>query len=77
MKKYLHYWILIFLLPILLHGLDWPSLVVEEVDHCSIALCDFVRHYLPQSQMIRDGQPTIVGGWFYPPLLAMMLVPLT
>ena len=56
------------------HG-EWLDIVVQEIDHCQIAQCDFVRHYAPQAQELTTESPQLIGGWFYPPLLATLLVP--
>ena len=45
------------LLPWLLWRDQWPMLVVEQLDHCPIVMCDFQRHYLPQAE-IRWMTPT-------------------
>lgn len=67
----------LFLIPIVFWGVDWPHIVVKELDHCDVAMCDFVRHYIPQAHHVQKGDSTVVGGWFYPPLLASLLVPFT
>ena len=63
------------LLPWLLWLDQWPRLVVEQLDHCPIVMCDFQRHYLPQAEILLDSPNQIVRGWFYPPLLAIGLLP--
>ena len=63
------------LLPWLLWRNQWPMLVVEQLDHCPIVMCDFQRHYLPQAEILLDDPNQIVRGWFYPPLLAIGLLP--
>ena len=56
---------LLLLVPILWFNLSSGIILVEY--HCNIAQCDFVRHYLPQAEQSHS--------WFYPPLLAFLLVP--
>lgn len=68
---------LVLLFPIIWFHRDWMDTVVQELDHCTVAQCDFVRHYAPQALELTKEEPTIVGGWFYPPMLAILLVPLT
>ena len=58
----------------LLYGLNWVD-YMQNIDHCPELFCDFYQHYLPQAQMlVQDGG--IHHGWFYPPLLALLLIPL-
>ena len=61
--------------PWLLHGVEYPIQLVQELDHCPELGCDFVRHYLPQAESARARVPDMNSGWFYPPLLAMLLIP--
>lgn len=63
--------------PWLYYGLSYPTLVIEQLDHCPQLACDFTRHYLPQAQYVLDGDGQLDHGWFYPPLLALILVPFT
>ena len=72
-------WVSIFLLvmPWLLYGVEYPIQLIQELDHCPELACDFVRHYLPQAESARIRLPEMNNGWFYPPLLAMLLIPLT
>ncbi|MEC8382695.1 MAG: glycosyltransferase family 87 protein [Myxococcota bacterium] len=63
------------ILPWLLWQGLWPTIVIEQLDHCPIAMCDFQRHYLPQAEVLLDKPLKIVRGWFYPPLLAIGLLP--
>lgn len=54
------------------HLLD---LVTTRIDHCPQLGCDFLQHYLPQARLLfGDG---LVFGWVYPPLLGLILRPLT
>ncbi len=63
--------------PWLYYGLSYPRLVIARLDHCPQLACDFTRHYLPQAQYVLDGAGQMDHGWFYPPLLALLLVPFT
>ena len=69
--------ILLLLCPILFFGLEWPNMVVQNIDHCDIAMCDFVRHYMPQANALWEDHIDVVRGWFYPPFLAILLMPLS
>ena len=69
--------ILMLVVPWLIYGFDYPIQLIHELDHCSVLACDFVRHYLPQAESARSGLPEMNNGWFYPPLLAMLLIPFT
>ena len=51
-------------------------MVVQNLDHCDIAMCDFVRHYIPQANALWEEPIGVVRGWFYPPFLAILLMPL-
>ena len=62
-------------LPWLLYGTEYISLMITELDHCPELACDFTRHYLPQAQHVVDGDAILNRGWFYPPLLAILLTP--
>lgn len=77
MARYRTYLLWLLLVPIVFFGRAWPHIVVTEIDHCSLAMCDFLRHYVPQAQLVSKGDPSVASGWFYPPLLAILLVPLT
>jgi hypothetical protein len=70
------YILFIFTLPILLCGDDWLFLLVGNIDHCPMLGCDFQRHYLPQGELLLQGSSSIQTGFFYPPLLAVLLWPL-
>ena len=63
--------------PWLLAGGAWPTRVVEGLDTCPELACDFVRHYMPQAAVLAEGRAGFVEGWFYPPLPALLLEPLT
>ena len=49
--------------------------VVIGIDHCPILSCDFQKHYLPQVEKLILKENGFVNGWFYPPLLAILLIP--
>lgn len=49
--------------------------IVVGIDHCSMLSCDFQRHYLPQVEKLVLKENGFVNGWFYPPLLAILLIP--
>jgi len=67
---------LIFLcFPWLIYGTEYTSLLITEIDHCPKLACDFTRHYLPQAQHVLQGDGLLNSGWFYPPLLAIILTP--
>ncbi len=70
------FWLLLFLLPWIVYGGNYPSMLVKELDHCPQMACDFTRHYLPQAQHMVAGEKTLNAGWFYPPLLGLLLMPL-
>ncbi len=70
------FWLLLFLCPWMLYGGDYPALLVTELDHCPQLACDFTRHYLPQTQHMVNGEAILNPGWFYPPLLGVLLMPL-
>ena len=61
--------------PWLIYGTEYPLLLVTEVDHCPKLACDFTRHYLAQAQHILQDDGLLNSGWFYPPLLAIVLTP--
>ena len=72
-------WLLVFIclcsaIP-LLYGVEWIDYVVA-IDHCPELFCDFTKHYLPQAQRTLENGG-IQNGWFYPPVLALLLTPLT
>ena len=52
------------------------NIVIRQVDHCPQLGCDFTRHYFPQAEFMSQNLKTFQTGWFYPPLLAIMLQPL-
>jgi hypothetical protein len=64
------------LFPWILWQQGWPNIVITQLDHCPLAFCDFQRHYLPQAEALLSKPLTLVHGWFYPPLLAIVLLPL-
>ena len=68
------FWLLLFLLPWIVYGGDYPSTLVKELDHCPQMACDFTRHYLPQAQHMVAEEKTLNAGWFYPPLLGLLLM---
>lgn len=78
-KYRIEVWISIVLLisPWVLHGVEYPNLLIQELDHCPELGCDFVRHYLPQAESARARLPKMNNGWFYPPLPAILLIPFT
>lgn len=63
-------------LPWLIRGPTWPAFALERLDHCPLPACDLVRVYLPQAAALRASPGTLVTGWVYPPLLAVLLEPL-
>ena len=69
--------ILLLVVPWVLYGEGYPSQLIQELDHCPELGCDFVRHYLPQAKSVRSHLPEMNNGWFYPPLLAIVLIPFT
>ena len=69
--------ILLFVFPWVVHGVQYPMLLVQQLDHCPQLACDFTRHYLPQAQYALERSDQMNGGWFYPPLLAILLIPWT
>jgi len=69
--------ILLFVFPWVIHGIHYPMLLVQQIDHCPQLACDFTRHYLPQAQYALERSDQMNGGWFYPPLLAILLIPWT
>ena len=66
----------VLLFPLFLHHITWPELIITKLDHCPLFMCDFQRHYLPQAQALLAEEQVIVSGWFYPPLLAIFLMPI-
>ncbi len=68
--------IFIATIPWFVHGLNWPSVVIRFLGHCPEIFCDFSRHYYPQAQSIHLGNSGAVVGWYYPPTLAMLIMPL-
>lgn len=66
---------LLGLFPWILWQQGWPDIVVAQLDHCPMLFCDFQRHYLPQAEILLTKPLSLVHGWFYPPLLAMILLP--
>ncbi len=75
----LEVWISILLLvvPWVLYGEGYPIQLIQELDHCPELGCDFIRHYLPQAASVRTHLAEMNNGWFYPPLLAIVLIPFT
>lgn len=69
--------ILLLVVPWILYGVQYPTLLVQQLDHCPQLACDFTRHYLPQAQYAFEHSEKMNGGWFYPPLLAILLIPWT
>ena len=63
------------LLPWCIFGRDWMEIWSTHVDHCSMVACDFQRHYLPQVHMVANQDWRIQPGWYYPPIVAMLLLP--
>jgi hypothetical protein len=63
------------LLPIFFLQDQLVEAIVLGIDHCTILSCDFRRHYLPQTQNFVLEKNTFVSGWFYPPLLVILLYP--
>ena len=61
--------------PWVIYGTEYISLMITELDHCPKLACDFTRHYLPQAQHVVNGDEILNRGWFYPPLLAILLIP--
>ena len=55
---------------------EWPRRVVERLDTCPKLACDFVAIYLPQARILFAQPVEIVSGWFYPPVLGLMLQPI-
>ena len=76
-------WIVVILLlvvvcvPWVRFGLQYPMTLVQQLDHCPELSCDFSRHYLTQAQFWMDGSAKMDQGWFYPPLLMLIISPLT
>ena len=72
------FWLIVFVavFPWLMHGQEWLEILVTQVDHCPQLGCDFTRHYFPQVQFMSQGARIFQTGWFYPPLLAIVLRPL-
>lgn len=68
---------LLALLTLLRSGAGWVALVATRIDHCPQLGCDFIRHYLPQARELSAEAGKIVPGWLYPPLLAVLLQPLS
>ena len=69
-------WLLcLLLIPLCLHNINWLDMIVRELDHCPVLMCDFEKHYLPQAQRLHNGVLEVVPGWFYPPLLVTLLIP--
>lgn len=69
--------VLLLVVPWVLYGKEYPIQLIQELDHCPELGCDFVRHYLPQAESARFRLPEMDNGWFYPPLLAIVLIPFT
>jgi hypothetical protein len=67
--------LILFVLPLLFLQGNVLDTIVIGIDHCSILSCDFQRHYLPQTQKFILGQEGFVSGWFYPPLLVILIYP--
>jgi hypothetical protein len=65
------------LLPLLTSGAEVHRTLIETIDHCPEWSCDFVRHYLPQAARFAAGEPGIAQGYLYPPLLGLLLIPLS
>ena len=64
------------LTPLLRFGTEWFDIIVSRIDHHPIPASDFQLHYLPQAEKIWAGQSDIQQGYFYPPLLAILIIPL-
>ena len=69
--------VLLLISPWVVNGLGFPTILIQELDHCPELACDFSRHYLTQAQFLVDGVENMDEGWFYPPLLAILLTPMT
>lgn len=67
---------LIALAPWVLWQGQWVQIIVEQLDHCPILMCDFELYYKPQAQSLISGSGTLIPGWLYPPLLALILIPI-
>lgn len=61
------------LVPWLFHGLGWPRVLLGSLDRCPQSGCDFLGIYLPQVRLLLASPATILRGWYYPPLLALLL----
>lgn len=75
-QKQFWLFIIVALFPWLMHGFDWPDIIIKHVDHCPQLGCDFTRHYFPQMEFMSQNARIFQTGWFYPPLLAILLQPL-
>ena len=69
--------LLVVSIPWIRFGLDTPTILVQELDHCPELACDFARHYLAQAQFWMEGTSNMDPGWFYPPLLMLLISPMT
>lgn len=58
-------------------GWQYPTTLVQELDHCPQLACDFSRHYLTQAKFWMQDSTNMDSGWFYPPLLMLLIAPLT
>ena len=68
--------VLIGLFPWVFHYQQgWTNVVINDLDHKSILAYDFSYHYLPQAALLKSGTAGFAQGWFYPPLLAILLIP--
>ena len=63
-------------LPWWIFGNNWLDIWSTYVDHCAMVVCDFQRHYLPQIHMFANQDWRIQPGWYYPPIVALILSPL-
>lgn len=62
--------------PWMIQGVAWPDVVASLLGHCPKQNCDFINHYLPQTQRIAQNNIELQDGWYYPPTLAILLEPL-
>ena len=63
------------LLPLFFLKGEFIDALFVGIDHCPMLSCDFQRHYLPQVEKLVLKENGFVNGWFYPPLLAILLIP--